>query len=93
MSADTFIGVWKFTDWYRVTGVEQAPDNLVYNKEYFDSYEEFKMVVDDYFKRSKLYKTKEEAYKRLKNWDRILWWWWWFLCLNRILNNRIWIWF
>ena len=38
MSADTFIWVWKFPDGYRVTE-EQAPDNLVYNKEYFDSYE------------------------------------------------------
>ena len=66
MSADTFIWVWKFPDGYRVTGVEQAPDNLVYNKEYFDSYEEFKMVVDDYFKGSELYKTKEEAYKKVK---------------------------
>jgi len=24
------------------------------------------VVVDDYFKRSKLYKTKEEAYKKVK---------------------------
>lgn len=63
MSADTFIGVWKFKDWYRVTWIEQAPDNLVYNPR-VETKEEFEDTVRLYFKNSKLYSNIEDAIKK-----------------------------
>lgn len=59
MSSDNFIWVWKFPDGYRVTWVEQAPDNLYIHK--WESLKDFKRCVKEYFEYSKLYETKEEA--------------------------------
>lgn len=63
MSADTFMWVAEFPDGWRITGVEQAPDNLEYDKEYYKSKGEFINMVREYFWDSEVYDTSFEAYK------------------------------
>jgi hypothetical protein len=54
MSADTFTGIARFKDWYRIC-FGQAPDNLC------DEYAE--ESIPEYFSKEPIYSTLEEAIK------------------------------
>jgi hypothetical protein len=69
MSADTFIGIGRFPNWYRVTNIEQAPDNLSY-WDHFDNLEEFINEVNEYFCDSEVFKTLELAMDKAMDVER-----------------------